>query len=180
MKKEWFEPGPDGASSFDREYRSLECAEISTRIASAFRALLAEEDAAPGELGKAVSVLEVERLTAELRACKDELMAAEIERDAADEFVKLITAERDALQVRIDGGRLMYGGMYGHEHDIEMWTFTHVYTDTMTARLIDVQPIEERKGEELVNSSGVKYKGSWLPFHDRRVNNGTRADRRAS
>jgi hypothetical protein len=37
----------------------------------------------------------------------------------------------------------MYGGMYGHENKFEMWTFDHVDTDTMTARLIDIASIAE-------------------------------------
>lgn len=95
MKKEWFEPGPDGVSPFGREYRSLECAEISTRIAAAFRALLAKEDAEPDttdyraiaqdEAAKRASLeAEIDALRSEMRIYKDERMAAEIERDAAE------------------------------------------------------------------------------------------------
>lgn len=45
MKKEWFEPGPDGVSPFEREYRNHSVTPVGYRISAAFRALLAESDA---------------------------------------------------------------------------------------------------------------------------------------
>lgn len=44
--------------------------------------------------------------------------------------------------------------------------------------IADAGDVDERKGEEIVNSSGVQYKGHWLPFHDRRRTPGTIADRK--
>ena len=107
--------------------------------------------------------------------------------------------ERDALRARIEAGRVMYGGMYGHQNKIEMWTFEHVDTDTMTARLIDIAPIadhiadagdvDERKGERRVpdefnekawdSSMRVREGRRFSNTNDRRRTTGTRADRKA-
>lgn len=117
-------------------------------------------------------------------------------------------SERDALRARIEAGRVMYGGMYGHQNKFEMWTFEHVYTDTMTARLIDIAPlsdagdVDERKGEEDRRQEVMhpRYGGNprygkkpirsidtarWVATieharsNDRRRTPGTRADRKA-
>lgn len=126
LNPKWFEPGLDGKSPFVKAYRKAidEGLLVGHSISAAFRVLLAE-DAQQSECGKVVQVpeavssnvaafirskddeiaklrAEVERLTAELRACADERMAAEIERDAADEFVKRVTAERDAERARVE------------------------------------------------------------------------------
>lgn len=45
MKKEWFEPGPDGVSPFVREYRKVPGPWASTSISDAFRALIAQDAA---------------------------------------------------------------------------------------------------------------------------------------
>ena len=251
MKKEWFEPGPDGVSPFERLSATVGFGAAGT--AAAFRALLAEDEqaapvvnvdlssqpdvtravqldddgnvlqevtvthdggqvfsvqAAPVELPALVAAgvndkhadeaehvenyvakamnskddeitglrAEVERLTAELRTCADERMAAEIEGDAADviriecdvlqayfldEQVKCASIEselvacresRDALQARIDAGVPMRGirvegsGYYIDSDD-----------DKIMSILIDAHPlnhivepnkmVDERKGE---------------------------------
>jgi len=119
-----------------------------------------------------------------------------------------LLAERDSLRARIEAGRVMYGGMYGHQNKFEMWTFEHVDTDTMTARLIDIAPIsdagdveDERKGK-----ADRRENALWCPpenhkekpchrryapilmdtktieaarSNDRRRTPGTRADRKA-
>ena len=108
-----------------------------------------------------------------------------------------LLAERDALCARIEAGRVMYGGMYGHENKFEMWTFEHVDTDTMTARLIDIAPIadagemaDERRGERrkgleqcALGTRLYQFRTDAVPFgrtdkrkSDRRTNpTGTRA-----
>lgn len=106
------------------------------------------------------------------------------ERDAARAEVERLTAERDALRARIDEGRVMYGGMYGHEHDIELWTFTHVDTDTLHGRLIDARPIaeaDERKAErrvvvpEYITEDGSDYA---MAHHTPWITNKRKSDRR--
>lgn len=181
----WFEPGPDGVSPFERisatvgfgsagtaaAFRALLAAEVpalqvgdvdkdaeiarlkflldtqaSDYKATCATAQLIESDrdhirALYTKLQDSHDALTVERLTAE--------------RDEALDKLDAMTAERDALRARIEAGRIMYGGMYGHENKFEMWTFEHVDTDTMTARLIDIAPIaaDERTGE--------RRKGGW-------------------
>lgn len=200
MRKEWFEPGPDGVSPFEREYWNCPMG-MATSISAAFRALLAEDEAIEPP---ALQVGDVVRLRAELARLKNEcsdqqsyvldlesaiarkdtrIKVLEVANDSLTQYSSNLTTERDALQAslrdeqakrasieaelaacresrdalraRIDAGRVMYGGMYGREHDLEMWTFNHVDTDMMTALLIDARPIDqpdaamvdERKGK---------------------------------
>jgi hypothetical protein len=135
------------------------------------------------------SALTLIRAAGEPQSCND--LEREVER---------LTAERDALRARIEAGRVMYGGMYGHQNKFEMWTFEHVDTDTMTARLIDIAPIadagkiDERKGErrksppDYVTSDfdyySMSYEKPWIKnkrnSNDRRRTPGTRADRKVT
>ena len=152
MKKEWFEPGPDGVNQLRAEVERLTAERDAARAqleASELRAKLLEksydeQQAAMSEKEGVCMELrgEVERLQVELRHCKDERMAAEIERDAADEFVKRLTAERDALQARIDAGVRVWGSFsfggicFAHESARDS-------SDTHTALLIDACPIDQ-------------------------------------
>lgn len=125
-----------------------------------------------------VALDDAAKLLAKIRQQRDKFW---IQRDEA-------RAERDALRARIEGGRVMYGGNYGREHDIEMWTFNHVDTDTMTARLIDIAPIaaDERKGERRSGEvcsywdshDRIKYGRRFSTTNNRRRTPGTIADRR--
>ena len=141
-----------------------------------------------GETAPVDKDAEIARLTAERDALRKGHAEAKAQRDKFWSQRDAAITERDALQSRIDAGRVMYGGMYGHEHDIEMWTFTHVDTDTMTARLINVQPIDdhfrdapemgdERKGERRKANMTSPYYRRKSYFNDRRSTPGTRADR---
>lgn len=118
-----------------------------------------------------------------------------------------VKQEADALRARIEAGRVMYGGMYGHQNKFEMWTFEHVDTDTMTARLIDIAPIADAgEIDERVGMADRRENALWFPpeshkekpchrvyapilidtktveaarSNDRRRTPGTRADRKA-
>jgi hypothetical protein len=76
-----------------------------------------------------------------------------------------LIAERDALRARIEAGRVMYGGMYGHQNKFEMWTFQHVDTDTMTARLIDIAPLSDAGNmmDERVGMADRRENALWFP-----------------
>jgi hypothetical protein len=98
-------------------------------------------------------------LTHNIRETMGLVKSFRIERDELQAENARLLAERDALRARIEAGRVMYGGMYGHQNKFEMWTFEHVDTDTMQARLIDIAPlsdagdVDERKGD--------RRKGEW-------------------
>ena len=121
---------------------------------------------------------EVERLRWEYGAQHDYILNLQSGISNKDVEIANLTAERDALRARIEAGRIMYGGMYGHENKFEIWTFEHVNTDTMTARLIDIAPIaaDERKGERRVAKLTAAIHRN-VRMNDRRRTPGTRADR---
>lgn len=174
MKKEWFEPGPDGVSPFEREYLNSDGNALTiTRISAAFRALLAGEavpvdaDAKDAEIAELRESLERSRLALNTtRQQRDQFWSqrdaarAELERwksraDAHEQNYKAmlrrvdeVVAERDALQARVDAGVRVWGS----------WSVFAVFggessrdsSDTHTALLIDARPIadaDERKGE---------------------------------
>lgn len=90
LKKEWFEPGPDGKSPFTKLYRkSMDSGLlVSESIAAAFRALLELEQPAPVELSALVAAdvidkhaYEIHRLQSELHARADiPALVAEVRR----------------------------------------------------------------------------------------------------
>lgn len=263
MKREWFEPGPDGESPFVRKYNASP-GTAGEAVAAAFRALLAgeaevadppalrvgdvvrlddpaqmcceqfigvqatitgfREDGNPyytssrgdswwplsactlvrraGEAAPVAKDAEIARLTAQRDELRTQLEASELrakllEKSYDEQHAAMsekegrcmeLQAERDTLRARIDAGRVMYGGMYGHEHDIEMWTFNHVDTDTMTALLIDARPIDQPDAAMVDERTGKadRREKNLFGVHgrpgksDRRRVAGTRADRGAS
>lgn len=174
FKREWFEPGEDGVSPFERISATVGFGAAGT--AAAFRALLAD-DAAKPEQPKHDEIValrsEVERLTAELCACKDERMAAEI--------------ERDALQARIDAGVQAWDEWKQQCGLLWLWAFPGCSASPQWAEVcdaLDAEPIEqdERKGSEKRFTNPERGIEFWMDdkgllFDDRRVTPGTRADR---
>jgi len=140
-----------------------DAAELRPKCEPTVDAYLAAKQTEISELRNHVENLraEVERLTAECSDLQSHLMAASKECGKFRSDFDNATAERDALRARIEAGRVMYGGMYGHQNKFEMWTFEHVDTDTMTARLIDIAPVapDERKGQEVVAAMGEADNG---------------------
>lgn len=121
MKKEWFEPGADGKSPFEREYYNhRESGTIAgNAISAAFRALLAVEncghtvDAKDAEIAELRA--EVERLKSEcseqqryvldlesaISRKETRIKVLEVANDSLTQYSSNLTAERDALQASL-------------------------------------------------------------------------------
>lgn len=205
MKKEWFEPGPDGVSPFERISATVGFGAAGT--AAAFRALLAAEVPAlqVGDVDKDAEIarlkflldtqasdykatcataqlIESDRdhiraLYTKLQDSHDALTVERLtaERDEALDKLDAMTAERDALRARIEAGTVVYDGPTA-------WWETPGPYSKRTARLIDVQPIaaDERKGERRKKVSDTFHPIRRQPFNDRRRTLGTRADRKGN
>lgn len=129
MKREWFEPGPDGVSPFERLSKTKGFGAAGT--AAAFRALLAGEEQSVDTQRSIAAALangqlslqdEITRLRAELARLKNEcsdqqsyvldlesaiarkdtrIKVLEVANDSLTQYSSILTAERDALQASL-------------------------------------------------------------------------------
>lgn len=205
MNKEWFEPGPDGVSPFEREMqKEWRTTNIPKGISAAFRALLAAEVPAlqVGDVDKDAEIAQLreslERTKLALNTTREQRDKFWSQRDEALDKLDAMTAERDALRARIQAGTVVYWEDVNDETGWSLLTKTRMRGDTYTALMIDIAPIaaDERRGER---RKGQEMKLNWGAFggrqfgtlathpfsmqdkrttnSDRRRTPGTRADR---
>lgn len=175
MKKEWFEPGPDGVSRFERLSATVGFGAAGT--AAAFRMLLSEETSndvtslrteiyqlreSLERSRQAVNTTreqrdrfwsqrdaaraEVERLTVERDSLQACLLNEQAKRESIEAELAACRQIRNALQARIDAGVRVWG-------DHLVWGQLEEH-DTHTGIVIDVEKIRPDAGKMVDERTG--------------------------